>query len=63
MKLNASTVITTARPGMSSQGASATDRKFCASCRSTPQLMAGGRRPSPRKDSDVSEGSCWGWMG
>ena len=27
---------------------------FCASWSSTPQLIAGGRRPSPRKLSDVS---------
>ena len=27
---------------------------FCASCSSTPQLIAGGRRPRPRKLSDVS---------
>ena len=27
---------------------------FCASCSSTPQLIAGGRSPRPRKESDVS---------
>ena len=27
---------------------------FCASCSRTPQLIAGGRRPSPRKLNDVS---------
>jgi hypothetical protein len=27
---------------------------FCASERSTPQLVMGGRRPSPRKESAVS---------
>ena len=41
-------------PGMSSHGACATVWMFCASCRSTPQLIAGGRMPSPRKLSEVS---------
>ena len=33
----------TTAPGTRSQGASATVWMFCASCRSTPQLIAGGR--------------------
>ena len=41
-------------PGISSQGASASVWIFCASCSSTPQLIAGGRMPRPRNDSDVS---------
>ena len=32
---------TTAMPGASSHGARATVRTFCASCSSTPQLIAG----------------------
>ncbi len=39
---------------MRSQGASASVWMFCASWRSTPQLIAGGRMPSPRKLSEVS---------
>ena len=35
-------------------GESATVCTFCACCRSTPQLMAGGRKPRPRKLSAVS---------
>src|SRR5262249_57415950 len=37
-----------------SQGEIATVWTFWACCRSTPQLMAGGRRPRPRKLSAVS---------
>ena len=44
----------TTAPGTRSQGASATVWMFCASWRSTPQLIAGGRMPRPRKDRDVS---------
>ena len=44
----------TGSAGSSSQGVSAIAWTFCASCSSTPQLMAGGRRPRPRKLSDVS---------
>ena len=39
---------------MTSQGEMANACTFCASCSSTPQLTAGGRRPRPRKLSDVS---------
>ncbi len=35
--------------GTSSHGEMASAWMFCASCSSTPQLIAGGRRPSPRK--------------
>ena len=40
--------------GKSSQGEIARAWMFWASCSSTPQLIAGGRRPRPRKLSDVS---------
>ena len=39
---------------MMSHGYSVTERMFCACCRSTPQLTAGGRIPMPRKLSAVS---------
>ena len=54
MKFMASTAITIATPGANSHGAVATVRMFWASWRRTPQLMVGGRRPRPRKLSDVS---------
>jgi hypothetical protein len=38
----------------SSHGAPASTCTFCASCSRMPQLIAGGRRPSPRKLSEVS---------
>ena len=44
----------TATDGMSSQGERTSAWMFCASCSSTPQLIAGGRSPSPRNESDVS---------
>src|SRR5258707_1278281 len=44
----------TTRAGVRSQGASARVWMFCASCSRTPQLMAGGRMPRPRKESEVS---------
>src|SRR6516164_3674029 len=53
-RLNARTATITTSPGISSQGASAKVWIFCASCNSTPQLIAGGRIPSPRKESEVS---------
>src|SRR5262249_28919566 len=53
-RLKARTERMTTPPGTRSQGASATVWMFWASCRSTPQLIAGGRIPSPRKDRDVS---------
>ena len=40
--------------GSISHGEIATVCTFCACCRSTPQEMAGGRRPRPRKESAVS---------
>jgi hypothetical protein len=52
--LNASTATITTSPGNISHGASATVWMFWASCRSTPQLIAGGRMPRPRKLSEVS---------
>ena len=50
--LNAGTITDTA--GISSHGEITSAWMFCASCSSTPQLIAGGRRPRPRNDSDVS---------
>ena len=41
-------------PGTSTQGASATARISCASDSDTPQLMAGARRPRPKKLREVS---------
>ena len=46
--------------GISSQGLLAISEIFCASVSSTPQLMAGSRRPSPRKERDVSPRIDWG---
>src|SRR5438445_2612578 len=53
-RLKARTERITTAPGTRSQGARATVWMFCASWRSTPQLIAGGRIPRPRNDSDVS---------
>ena len=40
--------------GVKSHGYRAIAWMFCASCSSTPQLIAGGRSPSPRNESEVS---------
>ena len=40
--------------GASSHGKLATVWMLIASCRSTPQLTTGGRRPMPRNESEVS---------
>ncbi len=40
--------------GNINHGYRATMLMFCASLSSTPQLVIGGRNPSPRKDSAVS---------
>ena len=40
--------------GISSQGEIARAWMFCACCSRTPQQIAGGRRPRPRKLSEVS---------
>src|SRR5262245_7646240 len=53
-RLKAMTERITTAPGTRSHGASATVWMFCASWSSTPQLIAGGRMPRPRKESDVS---------
>src|SRR5262245_45336489 len=53
-RLKARTERITTAPGTRSQGASATVWMFCASWSSTPQLIAGGRMPRPRNESDVS---------
>ena len=44
----------TGTAAIKSQGAMASAWMFCASCSSTPQLIAGGRKPRPRKESVVS---------
>ena len=44
----------TKAPGIISQGAWSIARMLCAANSSTPQLSTGSRRPSPRKDSEVS---------
>ena len=54
MKLNARTATMTAKDGMRSHGEITNAWMFCASWSSTPQLIAGGRKPSPRKLNDVS---------
>src|SRR5215831_15896604 len=53
-RLKARTERITTAPGTRSQGASATVWMFCASWSNTPQLIAGGRMPRPRNESDVS---------
>ncbi len=40
--------------GINSHGEIAKAWIFCACCSKTPQLIAGGRNPKPRKLSDVS---------
>ena len=54
MKLNAMMTRITGAAGSRSQGEMASAWTFCACWSSTPQLIAGGRSPSPRKDNDVS---------
>ena len=44
----------TASDGRRSQGEMTRAWMFWASCSSTPQLIAGGRKPSPRKLNEVS---------
>jgi hypothetical protein len=46
--------VTTGTAASSSQGAPARTCTFCASCNKIPQEIAGGRRPRPRNDKDVS---------
>ena len=48
-KLKARMTMITGIAGISSQGEIARAWMFCACCSSTPQLMAGGRSPRPRK--------------
>src|SRR5207245_11781239 len=54
MKLRARITMMTGTEAARSHGEMASAWMFWACWRSTPQLMAGGRRPSPRKDSEVS---------
>src|SRR5205814_10403666 len=54
MKLNARTATMTAKDGIRSHGEITNAWMFCASWSRTPQLIAGGRKPSPRKLNDVS---------
>ena len=53
-KLNDRIIATTNSPGSSSHGVATIALTFCAAFNSTPQLMAGGCRPMPRKLSAVS---------
>jgi hypothetical protein len=54
MKLNARIARVTGIAGRSNQGDKATVWTFCACWRRTPQLIAGGRNPRPKKLSVVS---------
>ena len=54
MKFNARITTITGIAGINNQGVRAMAWIFCASFSNTPQLMAGGRRPRPRKLSVVS---------
>ena len=53
-KLKVSTVTTTKRPGIKSQGCEITLCKLCASFNKVPQLTAGGCIPKPKKLKAVS---------
>src|SRR2546421_1573679 len=67
MKLRARITMMTGTEAARSHGEMASAWMFWACWRSTPQLMAGGRRPNPRKDSEVSlmimAGEGWGGGG